>query len=290
MKPSIKSLLNHLDKQFISALLLFLLLSMVLIILFFKNSQHIEIQLVCLAGIALLALLFALFNLWKINQVKGWISLWANHPVWVIFTFLIFPCLLILLWNTHYIFQSPPAEFVSPNNNFLLPHFLFTYFWQALIFGIAFLAHPDRKKVTLNLSRRDFLLGLLLGLGSWAIIMFANEILLQVFPANLPYQTQAPVFWTLLPMALLFTPITTGYLFFYVLPTSLQGMPPILSACLRTLLFCLLPFRLISLFPAFLFSILFSVYMAKKGPLPALLIAYVFFNLCMILLNWQWVL
>ncbi len=290
MKPYFKSQLLRLDKQFFSALLIFLLLSMLLIILFFRNVQHIQTQLAYLIGIAILALCFSLFSLWKLNQAKGWVSVWANHPLWVILTFLVFPCFLILLWNSPLFSNIPPAEFTQPVGRMLLPHFLFTYFWQTFVFGIAFLAHPDLKIFSWRLSGSEVLLGLLLGLGSWGGIMFANEILLQEIPATLPYLNQAPAFGALLPIALFVTPITTGFLFFYSLPLRQEMMPPLLAGFVRIFFFCLLPFRIISLLPAFLFSLLFNIFIIKKGPVPALMIAYAIFNLCIILINWQWVL
>ena len=290
MKISVKYFFTRLDKQFFGAFLLYLALSALFLSFFLQNKLSVNLQLAILIGLAFLALIFFFYTLWRLNRSRAWVSLWAAHPIWVYLTFMVFPILLILLWNQPIIYQNLSQELTRPLGTFQSPHFLFMYFWQALVFGIAFLAHPNRKKVLLQFSRSNMLLGLLLGLGSWGIIMFANEIFLQRVSTNLPYLTQAPVFWAILPMALLITPPATGYFFFYALPASQQGLPPLLSACLRTLLFCLLPFRIISLFPAFLFSILFNIFIAKKAPLPSLLIAYAIFNLCMLLLNWQWVL
>jgi hypothetical protein len=290
MKQFIKTLAQKMDKPYLFAFLVLLVGAGLLSINFFQHRQTITAQLLNLSAIALLCLAFFFYSLWRVNQLKGWVHTWSTRPLWVFLTFILCPLFLILLWNSPLADNQLMAELSRPLGSYRMPHFLFIYGWQALVFGTAFWAHPERKSFKFRLSLKDSLSGIVLGLGGWSLSMFVNEIGLRIVPAALPTQATTPMLWAILPTALVFMPLTTGFYFFHALPMDTRELHPLLSALAGILFFTLLPLRIISILPAFCLSLLLYTARHKTGTPVSLMLAYAVFNACLLTLNWQWVL
>jgi hypothetical protein len=283
MEDKIKSF--NLDKQFFLVLLIMLLATAGLVFLFIQANQNVPLQFTLLLIIAAFFLAFFFYGLVKLNQAKAWVARWASRPVWVALTFFSFPSLLTLLINANSSSIPFPEELVQNVGGIFLPHFLFFYFWEAIVFGTVFLFHPQRCNVSWRLSWTSTLTGVLVGLGSWSAAMFTIEIILQRFTLDLPYQTDTGIFWPVIPFALLILPVTLGFFFTYTLVPSRSWFYLLLQA----VLFAVLPLRLIVSLPAFLFYLLTCWLKTENTRLQIFILAYCTFNLCMLMLNWQWI-
>jgi hypothetical protein len=243
-----------------------------------------DILLIRLAVIVGTLFIFFAFSLWLVNQQKRWISSWATHPVWVFLTFILLPAFSILIQKMTFFLDVVPVEFVVQFRNLRLLHFTFFYFWEGLVFGVAFLAHPDRKKIIWRLSHQEILLSLLLGFGSWSIIMLINEIQLQWNHVPINYMENTSIFWPILPFALVIIPVAISYFFFY------QGKSDnLFQTILTIILFIILPLRAACILPAFIIGIIFSIVTRKTKSFSVIVIMYVIINIFTLLLNWQWV-
>ena len=250
----------------------------------FRQNINNKTQFASIIGIAIIVFLFFSFSLWMVNRQKQWISKWANHPLWVILTFAIFPAFLVFFSNTTFFSNILPDELIVQSKTLNLPHFVFFYFWEGLVFGIAFIAHPQRKLKNRHLSKNDLLFGFLIGLGVWSIIMFINEIQLQWSIQSFTYITNNPIFWPVIPFAIIIMPISISYFFFNETNES-----NVLRTLFNLLVFTMLPLRDICVLPALISGIIFTVIHRKKGAVIIIIIAYMIMNLLTLLLNWQWI-
>ena len=161
---------------------------------------------------------------------------------------------------------------------------MFSYFWEALVFSIAFLAHPQRKKIKWQFSLRQLLFSLLLSLGLWSSIMFLNEIQFQQTMIQFSYMESQSFFWPIIPLALLIIPVSTTFIFFY----DFHKFPRIQKGILL-ILFVLLPLRIVCFLPALFIGITFWILNHKENSFLLTILTYAFLNLFTLLLNWNWV-
>jgi hypothetical protein len=267
--------------------LLALIATIVVMVLFgsllFQPNTNSNVQMTGIIGIGGTLFLFFAFTLWKVNQQKQWISRWASHPILVLLTFATLPLLFTILGNLSIFESTITDELFITQGKFLIPHFLIFYFWEALIFAIAFLAHPERKNIVWHISYKGLIISILLSLGLWSVIMFLNEIQLQWAIIPFTYLESQPLFWPVIPLAILFIPIPVSYFFFY--PKEKRTL---LQNALLLIIFAVIPLRTICIFPALIIGFILLLN-RKELSFSATVITYTLFNLFTLLLNWNWV-
>lgn len=272
------------DFRFLIIFVVILAAGIGLTTLLYHANKSIWPQFFVLLSIAVLFLVFFFYSLQKIDQSKQWIQQWAMSPLWVFLAYFSFPVLLTVLINLFQIQSIIPGELVHrTGKTLLLPHFLFFYFWQVLVFFTAFWFHPRRKAIIWRISWIQLLTGILVGLASWSLGMFSNEIIFQQILIQVPYQDAIQIFWLIVPFALLIQPLGVGF-YYYELCNDQQKRYRII---LLAVLFSLLSMRWIVLLPAFCFFLITGWISYKKAPVPTMFLAYSVFNLCVLLLNWQ---